>query len=459
MKMAVKSLMLAVAVLVLAGIASASPLGTGADADRVGGLPGLSTAAQKISHYAGYLSTDSTGDKQLFYWFVESANNATSDPLVLWLNGGPGCSSLYGLFYENGPFRFLDGPDGDNQQLDVNPYAWSQVANVLYLEAPAGVGLSYSGNKADYNTSDSATARDNYGALLAFFAKYPQYLANDFYISGESYAGVYVPTLSREVLHGNKAGSATQINLQGYFVGNGCSDMELDSEAAYTFLHGHSIIGNELYEKIDHACHGSYSHPSPACRSLTAHADSIASGLCVYNVLWDQFQQTAQTTNPVFAPLAASRLRGTPPCIDSARLVSYMNAASVRSAVHAAPVSNIGQWAMCSDKLNYSSDLYKLSMIPIHAELTSNGIRALIFSGDQDLSVPHTGTEAWIDALDLSPKSEWRPWVVDGQVAGFTQEYEHLTYATIKGAGHMVPYYKPIQSLAFFERFLRKESL
>ena len=116
------------------------------------------------------------------YWFVESESDPANDPIGLWLNGGPGCSSMDGLLYEHGPLLV----NHNGTELVRNPYSWSTVANVLYLEAPAGVGFSYPPPTGSFGANQ--TAVDNTEALLAWFADFPEYKGNDFYISGESCA-------------------------------------------------------------------------------------------------------------------------------------------------------------------------------------------------------------------------------------------------------------------------------
>ncbi|KIH45577.1 serine carboxypeptidase [Ancylostoma duodenale] len=129
-------------------------------ADKIGELPGL-TFKPNFHHHAGYLRA-SPGN-YLHYWFVESQNNPQTDPLVLWLTGGPGCSSLGALLTENGPFH----PNPDGSTLFENVYSWNKTASDIYL------------------------------ALKDFFTVYPQFSTNDFIVTGESYGGVYVPTLTR----------------------------------------------------------------------------------------------------------------------------------------------------------------------------------------------------------------------------------------------------------------------
>jgi carboxypeptidase C (cathepsin A) len=121
-----------------------------------------------------------------------SQNDPINDPIILWLNGGPGCSSLIAFFNENGPFIFSSE---DATNMSENIYSWNKKANVLYIESPAGVGFSY-GSKPFLNTNDSALARDNLHAILLFFEKYPDLIGNDFYLAGSGYAGVYIPLLA-----------------------------------------------------------------------------------------------------------------------------------------------------------------------------------------------------------------------------------------------------------------------
>lgn len=159
--------------------------------DEIKQLPGL---GDKIGfkHYSGYLEADTNKPTNRFwhYWFVESESDPAKDPLVLWLNGGPGCSSLLGLLTELGPFRI-----GEGNSVKLNPFAWNRRANVIFMESPAGVGFSYAVD-GDVRADDDTTAVQNHLALKSFFRKFPQYKNNALYLSGESYAGVYLPTLA-----------------------------------------------------------------------------------------------------------------------------------------------------------------------------------------------------------------------------------------------------------------------
>ncbi|GBN91416.1 putative serine carboxypeptidase ctsa-1 [Araneus ventricosus] len=143
--------------------------------DEIKDLPGLDIPIN-FKHYSGYLNA--TRGRYLHYWFVESQRSPTTDPVVLWMNGGPGCSSLDGFLSELGPLHV----SADGKSLYKNPYSWNRVANVIFLEAPAGVGFSYADNKK-YFTDDDSTSYDNYVALQSFFEKFPEFKKNDFYIT------------------------------------------------------------------------------------------------------------------------------------------------------------------------------------------------------------------------------------------------------------------------------------
>lgn len=148
------------------------------NADEIKNLPGLSFKI-KFRQYSGYL--DAPNGKHLFYWFVESQYHPEKAPVVLWLNGGPGCSSLYGLFNQIGPFFVRS----DGKTLYKNKNSWNKVANLLFLETPAGTGFSYK-DDMNYTTNDDQTAMDNFVALKNFFQKYPRFSNNKFYIAGKN---------------------------------------------------------------------------------------------------------------------------------------------------------------------------------------------------------------------------------------------------------------------------------
>ncbi|KAL5206451.1 hypothetical protein ABZP36_034660 [Zizania latifolia] len=470
----------------------------------VRGLPGFDGALPS-KHYAGYVTVDEQHGRNLFYYLVESERDPAKDPLVLWLNGGPGCSSFDGFVYEHGPFNFESGGSaGSLPKLHFNPYSWSKVSSVIYLDSPAGVGLSYSKNTSDYITGDLKTAADSHTFLLKWFQLYPEFLSNPFYIAGESYAGVYVPTLSHEVVKGIHGGVKPTINFKGYMVGNGVCDTVFDGNALVPFTHGMGLISDDIYQEAHSACHGNYWNPtSDKCERAVSKVDTLIDGLNIYDILEPCYHSTSikeiipensrlpvsfkrlGVTDkplpvrtrmlgrawPLRAPVRDGRVpswqelasvaSGAPsgvPCMSDEVATAWLNDDNVRSAIHAQPVSSIGSWLICSNVLKYNHDAG--SIIGYHKNLTRQGYRAFIYSGDHDMCVPFTGSEAWTKSLGYEVVDSWRPWLLNNQVSGYTQGYEHgLTFATIKGAGHTVPEYKPQEALAFYSRWLAGSKL
>lgn len=179
-------------------------------ADKITLLPGQPQV--NFQQFSGYVTVDDKKQKSLFYYFVEAQVDPPSKPLVLWLNGGPGCSSLgVGAFSENGPFR----PSG--QVLVRNEYSWNREANMLYLETPVGVGFSYSTDSSSYeDVDDKITAMDNLAFLHKWLIKFPEYRNRSLFIAGESYAGHYIPQLAELMLQFNN--KEMLFNLKGIAV-------------------------------------------------------------------------------------------------------------------------------------------------------------------------------------------------------------------------------------------------
>jgi serine carboxypeptidase-like clade 1 len=188
---------------------------------------------------------------KLHYWMaLAEVENPQEAPLVLFLNGGPGSSSVLGFMQEVGPF--LVDADGGLMQ---NPWSWTKVANLMVLEAPIGVGYSYCSKQFDgvpcVNT-DKFTASASRAALVDFFEnKFPELAGNHFFITGESYAGIYIPTLAKQLLD-----NAPQVNLVGIAVGDPCTDntAQKDSMDALWYGHKYGLIDDAVFDKLWNEC-------------------------------------------------------------------------------------------------------------------------------------------------------------------------------------------------------------
>ncbi|KAI8567579.1 hypothetical protein RHMOL_Rhmol02G0132900 [Rhododendron molle] len=217
--------------------------------DLVTNLPGQPKV--HFQHYAGYVTVNERSGRALFYWFYEASTLPNDKPLVLWLNGGPGCSSVgYGATQEIGPFIV----DSEGHALKLNPYAWNTEANMLFVESPVGVGFSYSNTTTEYDSlGDDFTANDAYAFLHKWFLKFPSYKSSMFYVAGESYAGKYVPELAELILDKNKDPSLF-IDLRGILLGNPETCDAEDWKGLVDYAWSHAVVSDETHRTIRDSC-------------------------------------------------------------------------------------------------------------------------------------------------------------------------------------------------------------
>ncbi|XP_053309046.1 lysosomal protective protein [Spea bombifrons] len=441
-------------------------------------LPGLAKQPS-FQQYSGYLTVP--GNKHLHYWFVESQKDPGSNPVVLWLNGGPGCSSLDGLLTEHGPF--LIQPDGVS--LEYNPYSWNKIANVLYLEAPVGVGFSYSDDKS-YQTNDTEVAHLNYLALKEFFRLFPEFSQNDFFITGESYGGVYVPSLAVEV------SQDPAINLKGIAVGNGLSSYEINDNSLIYFAYYHGILGSQLWTELQKSCcEGGncqfHDNPDLNCslRVQEAMHDVYSTGLNIYNLyeacaggapgeIRDYGDHITVYHHGILSPnvfkhwsrklvslsLVQKPVRMDPPCVNSTASSKFLNNEYVRKALNIPP--EVQQWEVCSfDVYRTYGRVYQTMKDHYMKLLSAMKYRILVYNGDVDMACNFLGDQWFVDSLGQKLQVQRRPWLYNEgdqqQIGGFVKEFSNLTFLTIKGAGHMVPTDKPIASFTMFSRYIKDE--
>ena len=184
-----------------------------------------------------------THDAHMFYMYFESRAGApasANDPVVLWMTGGPGCSSELAVFFENGPFRIED-----DLTLSDNPFGWDVGHNILFIDQPVGTGFSFTSDPSDDVTSEKQVADDVLDFLLEFYDSKPELLKNDLFITGESYAGHYVPAVaSRIVEHNGNAGRKTaELSLKGVAIGNGLTDPAVQYGAYADYAASKGLIG------------------------------------------------------------------------------------------------------------------------------------------------------------------------------------------------------------------------
>ncbi|GAA5836024.1 hypothetical protein JCM9279_002166 [Rhodotorula babjevae] len=421
--------------------------------------------------YSGYL--DIADDAHLFYWFFESrSKHPEKDPLVLWLNGGPGCSSMTGLLFELGPCRVENG--GANTSF--NPHSWTESANVIFLDSPVQVGYSY-GDKAV--ASSQETAEDVWAFLTLFLSKFPKFQAVPFHLSGESYAGTYLPNIASTIHKHNKAkpiSGAVHIPLASVLIGNGLTDAYTQFAQIPTWSCSTGPEGNPLGKPIfDEASCRSIESKVASCQRLTEYCYKMPSRFtCVPATLscWQIAGPIQQANlNPYDIRKACDRDgEDGPLCYKQMQWIeTYMNQPEVRKQLGASPDAT---FESCNMKINQAFQLNgdvshnTAALIP---ELLDAGIRFLIYAGEMDFMCNAVGNRAWTLAMDWTHadkyrKAEFVNFKSGGKTAGKTQAYTPdggaglLRYLKVKDAGHMTPYDQPEVSLDFFSRWIANKS-
>ncbi|CAK4763027.1 hypothetical protein LEN26_001312 [Aphanomyces euteiches] len=404
-----------------------------------------------FNQYAGHLALPSNGQK-MFYWLIESENYPTNDPLVLWLNGGPGCSSLGGFFTELGPFVVQS-----DLSVKRNKYAWNRKANMVFLESPAGVGFSEP-MLPDNEYNDDTTAARTREFLEQFLLAYPAYQHRPLFITGESYAGRYIPFLLTKLIEA----PLETVNLRGFAIGNPSTNYIIDHNAYVDYYYSHGLLSMENYEAVKSAC----GHDVGRCvisplNCTDACENALQEGILAINetalnpyyiygdVCLLNNSQAYHLKYRHLRPLNRGRVG---PCTDTFTQ-QYLRLPAVLEALH---VTNNPSWTSCNDAVSnvyHKSD----SSMELYPKILSKGLQALIYSGDADMVVNFLGTQRWIsrDGLKLRIKTTWHAWFgPDKQLAGYTEEYDGLNFTTVKGAGHMVPAVRPLHALYMFECFV-----
>ncbi|XP_017701690.2 serine carboxypeptidase 1-like [Phoenix dactylifera] len=417
------------------------------EADKIEALPGQPEGVN-FNQYAGYVTVDPKKERALFYYFVESPYNSSTKPLVLWLNGGPGCSSFgYGAMQELGPFRV----ERDGKTLSRNQYAWNNVANVLFLESPAGVGFSYSNTSTDYTSNgDKRTAKDSYTFLVNWLKRFPQYKSRDFFITGESYVGHYAPQLASLILQQNKLPNHTVINLQGIAIGNAYVDTKTNDQGEYEFLWSHALISDEAYAEVLQACNFiSTEEDSTSCLTAANNARATSGNIDEYNIYAPICLHAENRTKSSLA------MADFDPCTED-YVTSYLNNPKVHEALHVDITKSTIPWQGCSDAVGYSWKDAPASVLPLIKKLIgSNETRLWLYSGDVDGVCSTAATKYAIKELKLPVRDSWKAWYYNEQVGGYVVGYQGLVFVTVRGAGHMVPSYQPERALALISSFIQ----
>eukprot|EP00250_Pteridium_aquilinum_P020198 c24738_g1_i1 orf=77-1423(+) len=387
---------------------------------------------------SGYLPINQSSGSKMFFTYYEAIQQTTSMaddddgiPVLLWLQGGPGCSSMLGNFYELGPWRV-----GEDQCLYRNPAPWNRIFGVLFLDNPVGAGFSIAPHVEDIPTDQDGIAKDVYTALVGFYNRFPALRSRPFYVTGESYAGKYVPSVATYILQQQGVdshvlwGSFAGLRLDGVAIGNGLThpiaQVQVHAPTAYYM----GLIDENERKAVDAIAakavalieDENWIDARDARVELLTYLENVTGLATLYDVR--RTRQYYVTTN------------GTD------YLSAFMNKEEVqRSLLNVEPLT----WEDCSEAVSkmMASDVTKSTMHLVEL-LLNQSVPVLLYQGQFDLRDGVASTEAWIrllqwDGITSFYASERKVWKENNVMAGYVRSYGSLTHVVISNAGHLVP--------------------
>ncbi|KAK9466806.1 Alpha/Beta hydrolase protein [Lipomyces arxii] len=425
-------------------------------------LPGATSDLMLPKMYAGHIEIKPEHHGNLFFWMFENEHIADKPRTIIWLNGGPGCSSMDGAMMEVGPFRV--GSDG---KLVQNSGRWNQYANVLFVDNPLGTGFSFVDTDS-YLHELPEMVNDFMTFMDTFFDLFPQYLVDDMYIAGESYAGMYIPYITDAILARNNGTTEGQhYPLKGIMIGNGWIDpvRQYLAYVPYSYQMGLLQDGTEGAAKVNTAL-------DKCVAQLNQGGPVVDVPLCesvldkILEVSQDMSQKGGKTCHNMYD---VGKFDSFPACgsswpQDLEYVTPYLRRPEVIEALHISPEKKSG-WVECAGAVSraFAAKNSRPSVELLPAILEQ--IPVLMFNGDQDLICNHLGNEDLISRLEFNggkgfeekAGGNWAPretWTYEGVPTGMYQSARNLTYVLIYNASHMVPFDLPNQSRDMLHRFM-----
>ncbi|KAF3062609.1 Pheromone-processing carboxypeptidase KEX1 [Trichoderma lentiforme] len=427
-------------------------------------LPGLPQNAPAVKMHAGHIEITPEHNGNLFFWHFQNQHIANRQRTVVWLNGGPGCSSEDGAMMEIGPYRVKD-----ENTLVPNNGSWHEFANLLFVDNPVGAGFSYV--DTDSYLRELNEMADQFVIFLEkFFTLFPEYEHDDLYFAGESYAGQYIPYIAKAIVDRNKKLSEQKKdkdtwNLKGLLIGNGWISPreQYDSYLPFAFEKGLLTKDGDVAKKLQSStriCQNKQgSDPGHVdygeCESILSSILDMTRKGNGNDACWNMYDVRLRDSFP-------SCGMNWPP--DLAAVTPYLRRQDVVKALHINPANAGNGWQECSGAV--SSTFKARTSVPSVELLPGllTEIPILLFSGAEDLICNHIGTENMIDNMEwnggkgfeITP-GNWAPrrkWTFEGEVAGFWQEARNLTYVLFYNSSHMVPFDYPRRTRDMLDRFM-----
>ncbi|RKP09523.1 Alpha/Beta hydrolase protein, partial [Thamnocephalis sphaerospora] len=400
-----------------------------------------------------HIALNDKHESEMFFWLMTRRHFQPKDRLVIWFNGGKGISHMDGVFMETGPYR----PRADGM-LDINRFSWHDNAHVLFVDQPIGTGFSYTKDKY-FHTTLPGVARDMRTFLREFFKVFPEYAESEIYMAGESYAGVYIPYIAKELLDGNKRPNTDlKVNLAGLALGNPWLDPYSHYTTYLDFAQKYNLIEGQYLDRARNVV-------QQCLQEFARNSKRIKLDVCenIFNQILEFSYKTETNGTKSCMNIYDKRLRDPYPECGMAwppilpHMYAYLARTDVVEAIHAQGKKKV--WVECDpDVMKYLSDNDSPSSHLLLPDLLKQ-IRVLLFSGDQDVLCNHLGTELAIERLTWNGATGFQDaprklWSIDDKPAGLWQESRNLTYARIFNGSHMVAVDKTRETYDMINRFM-----
>ncbi|XP_062111097.1 serine carboxypeptidase-like 50 [Humulus lupulus] len=399
---------------------------------------------------SGYLPINPNSDSAIFYLYYEAhkpISTLSQTPLLIWLQGGPGCSSMLGNFLELGPWRvnFHKSPH-EPLALEPNPGSWNRIFGLLFLDNPIGTGFSIASKPEEIPRDQNKVAEHLFAAITSFFESNPSFKSRPLYITGESYAGKYVPAIGSYILKKNaEFPSPNRINLAGVAIGNGMTDPAAQVGVLADMAYFTGFVNEKQKMKLAKLQSeavalteaGNWSAAADA-RSRALNSFQKMTGLAT---LYDFTKREPYKTNLVEELLRNDDVK---------------RALGVKRRVVFEGCNFLVSKAMHEDMMKSAKHM---------VESLVKESRVLLYQGHLDLrALGVVPTEAWVRSLNWEGiegflSAEKEVWTVNGEVAGYVQRWGSLTNAVVLGAGHMVPTDQALNSLSMIEDWVLEQGL
>eukprot|EP00210_Caulerpa_lentillifera_P004886 g4662.t1 len=384
--------------------------------------------------------------------YFENRNKDPDAPFVFWTNGGPGCSSFFGLFLENGPYEIQE-----DLSLCWKEYGWDVGHNIVFVEQPIGVGYSYSSSSDDKVTTEEQVGDDMVQFFYAFLKAHPELAKKDLFISGESFGGHYLPAIAKSIMQANAEKKGIHLNLKGVIMGNPWTHPTSHYLSYPDFALQNGLINKATRDMMM----GSWARCDTALASCDARTWILQQFICngAYAFCQSRLFSPVLVVHPSLNYYDIRRfdcfVSG---CYDISLLTKFLNTPAIQKKIGA---KTSIKWEDCrrSIRMDLGWDVAH-DMRPVVQEILKNGMKVFVFAGDKDFICNYLGNEYWIDDMKWKSAKKWAStekmeWISGGKVAGYFKHYKHLMFLRVYDAGHMVPMDQPEVALDMLTTYTR----